>query len=56
LVGLPGANVYFTDNDETTPVRPDGTRAVTCKQISAGKALYDLAKAARYLSRVVELL
>jgi hypothetical protein len=56
LVGLPGANVYFTDHDASTPIRPDGGRDVSCKQVSIEHALYDLAKAARYLARVAELL
>jgi hypothetical protein len=56
LVGFPGANVYFTDHDATTPLLPDGTRDVSCKRIPLERGLYDVAKAARYLVRLAELI
>lgn len=48
---LPGANVFFTDEDLSTP---DGL--ISCKRVDEGRALYDIVKAARYLVRLAELL
>jgi hypothetical protein len=42
--------VFFTDRDLT-----DHAAGISCKKISAGKALYDIVKAARYLVRLVDL-
>ena len=50
LVALPGGNVFFTDRDLT-----DAARGISCKRVTAGKAAYDIVKAARYLIRLVEL-
>jgi hypothetical protein len=47
LVTLPGGNVFFTNEDLSTP---DGV--ITCKQISPGRSLYDAVKAAKYLARI----
>jgi hypothetical protein len=55
LVGFPGANAFFTDHDASTPLLPDGTRDVSCKRLPVEHALLDVAKAARYLVRLVEL-
>lgn len=50
LVTLPGANVFFTDRDLTNV-----SEGISCKQVSASRALYDLAKAGRYLLRLISL-
>lgn len=50
LVALPGGNVYFTNEDQTSVAR-----GISCKQIAVEKALYDVVKAARYLVRLVDL-
>lgn len=47
---LPGANVFFTDEDLSTP---DGQ--ISCKQVDPDKAAYEIFKAARYLLRLVDL-
>lgn len=51
LVTLPGANVFFSDEDLTSS---DGV--ISCKQTTATKAVYDVVKAGRYLARLAELL
>jgi hypothetical protein len=51
LVALPGGNVFFSNEDLTTP---DG--AISCKRVDPKRAVYDVVKAARYLERLVELL
>jgi hypothetical protein len=50
LVALPGANVFFTDQDVSSV-----ERGISCKRIDATRALYDVVKAARYLVRLVDL-
>lgn len=49
---LPGANVFFTDQDVSTPARADGSRLITCKKETSEKALWQLEKAGRILLRV----
>jgi hypothetical protein len=53
LVEVPGANVFYTDHDLSTPQRPDGSRAISCKQVSVEQALRDLYKAGTLLDKVV---
>ncbi len=55
LVGVPGAQVYFTDHDETTPLRPDGSRAISCKPIDELGVVRKVVSAARTLGRLGEL-
>jgi hypothetical protein len=50
LVVLPGANIFFTDRDETSP---DGV--ITCKPIDPARAGYDIVKVSRLLLRLAEL-
>jgi len=49
-VALPGGNVYFTNEDQTSVAR-----GISCKKVSSKRALYDIVKAARYLIRLVDL-
>lgn len=49
LVTLPGANVFYTDEDLTTP---DGV--IRCKQISTAQLIYDATKVGRWLDKLAE--
>jgi hypothetical protein len=44
--------VYFVNHDETTPLRPDGSRAITCKKLSALGTVRHVVTAARLLERL----
>jgi len=55
LVGVPGGNVFFTNSDLSTPPRPDGSQAISCRQIPIETALYDVVKVGRWLARLAEL-
>jgi len=48
LVTLPGANVFYTNEDLSTP---DG--AIRCRQINTELELRQLYKAARYLRLII---
>lgn len=48
---LPGANIFLTASDESTP---DG--AIECTQITEARALHIAGEGLRFLSRLVELL
>ena len=50
LYPLPGGNIFFTAEDESTP---DGV--VECKPLNAYEALKDAGQGLRYLSRFAEL-
>lgn len=34
LIPIPGANVFLTDSDLTTPVLDDGSQLVTCRKLT----------------------
>lgn len=42
--------MFFTDRDVT-----DASRGVHCREISPGRAVVDVVKAARYLARLIDL-
>jgi len=48
LVGLPGANVFFSNEDATT-----GDGLITCKPITSSEILRDLYRASKLLSFLI---
>ena len=50
LVQLPGANVFYTDEDVSTA---DGV--ITCRRSTTLEALLQITKAGRYLKRLADL-
>jgi hypothetical protein len=54
-VTVPGANVFYTDTDLSTPPDSEGNRLISCRQVADLRSLYDIAKIARYLARLGEL-
>jgi hypothetical protein len=54
LVTVPGANVFYSDRDESTPPDENGDQFIRCSRVTAPSALWDITKAARYLGRLAE--
>lgn len=50
----PGANVFYTDQDVSTPPDANGDQLIRCSRVTAPGALWDITKAARYLARLAE--
>lgn len=53
---LPGANVFYTDRDVSTPPDADGNQLISCKQDATAKGLWQITKAGRYLARLASAL
>jgi hypothetical protein len=56
LVTVPGANVFYTNEDVSTPAREDGSRLISCKQDTTARGLWQITKAGRYLARLAQTL
>lgn len=52
LAPLPGANVFITDSDLSTPPDSEGNRLISCKQISSVEAARLAYNALRILSKL----